>query len=64
MKELVESKSELAFGEVPYIGARLSYQEFDTKKLANMGFVMEIPFEEGINLTKRWIMEEEDEYQI
>lgn len=64
MKQIVESKSELKFGEVPFVGVSLSYNEFDTEKLQRMGFIPRISFEQGIDLTKKWILEEDDGYEI
>lgn len=61
MKEVTGSQSQLLFGEVPFAGAMLSYREFDTGKLAQMGFWPDIDFAQGIRLTKEWILEEERE---
>lgn len=56
-KEILNSTAELAFGEVPYSGVMLTYKEFDTKKLFDIGFTIEIPFEKGILMTSEWIKE-------
>lgn len=56
-KEILNSTAELAFGEVPYSGVMLTYKEFDTKKLFDIGFTIEVPFEKGILMTSEWIKE-------
>lgn len=56
-KEILNSTAELAFGEVPYSGIMLTYKEFDTKKLFDIGFTIEVPFEKGILMTSEWIKE-------
>lgn len=61
MKQVLDSTSELAFGEVEFRGVSLSYKEFDTSKLAKLGFVPQYTFEEGIQKTKEWILETGDE---
>ena len=62
MKQVLKSESNLLFGEVPFKGARLTYEEFDTKKLEKLGFVPEVSFTEGIRLTRNWILEGNNEY--
>ena len=57
-KEVLKSDSELAFGEVAFKGAALTYKEFDTHKLHGMGFKIEIPFKKGIQITGEWIKQE------
>lgn len=57
-KEILKSNAELAFGEVPFNGVMLTYQEFDTEKLFDMGFEIEVPFEKGILMTSEWIKRE------
>lgn len=59
MKEILNSDSELLFGKIPYRGAMLTYQEFDTKKISQLGFYPEITFEQGITFLKKWILEGE-----
>lgn len=56
-KEILNSTAELAFGEVPYSGVMLTYKEFDTNKLFDTGFTIEVPFEKGILMTAEWIKE-------
>lgn len=62
MKQTLCSDSELIFGKVPFSGAMLTYNEFDTAKLEKIGFVPEVTFAEGLKLTRDWILEEESEY--
>lgn len=62
MKKVLQSNSGLLFGAVPFAGASLSYHEFDTRKLEKMGFAPEVFFEQGVLLTRDWILEENDAY--
>lgn len=59
MKEILHSDSELLFGRIPYQSAMLTYKEFDTKKISQLGFRPEVPFEQGIALLQKWILEGE-----
>lgn len=56
MKSVLHSNSELLFGAIPFAGTMLTYKEFDTKKLQEMGFMPEVSFEEGIIRTRDWIL--------
>ena len=58
MKEVLMSKSELAFGEIPFCGALLSYKEFDTYKLEKLGFTPKITFAQGVRLVGEWMRED------
>ena len=60
MKEVVKSTSEIRFGAVPFTGAQLTYEEFDTAKIEQLGFTPKVSFEEGIRRTKEWIAEREN----
>jgi len=56
MRDAIDSKIELNFGEIPFTGALLKYDEFDMSKLSReLGFVPEISFEQGIEKTVEWI---------
>jgi nucleoside-diphosphate-sugar epimerase len=56
MRDAVDSKIELNFGEIPFKGALLKYDEFDMSKPSReLGFVPEISFEQGIEKTVEWI---------
>lgn len=59
IKEILGSNAELAFGDMPYNGTKLSYKEFDTNKLYDMGYCMEVSFQEGIIKTSEWIQRED-----
>lgn len=60
MKEVLESRSELGFGEVPFRGNGLSYNEFDTGRLVHLGFRPEVDFAKGIYLTREWMLKGEN----
>lgn len=50
----------LRFGDVPYSGANLSFEDFSNEKLAHdTGFVPIVPFEEGLMRTMAWLKEVE-----
>jgi UDP-glucose 4-epimerase len=56
MRDAVDNKIELNFGEIPFQGALLKYDEFDMSKLSReLGFVPEVTFEQGIGNTIEWI---------
>lgn len=59
MKEILHSESELLFGSIPFKSAMLTYKEFDTKKISQLGFIPETTFEQGIILLQNWILENE-----
>jgi len=60
IRDVVDINIEIAFGEIPYLGAMLMYNEFDTMKLYNeFGFIPEISFEQGIEMTAQWIYSNE-----
>jgi NAD dependent epimerase/dehydratase family. len=58
VKDILKSDSELAFGKVIFKGSKLTYKEFNTQKLYDMGFKIEIPFKKGILLTAESIRKE------
>ena len=64
MKEILESNSELMFGEVPFQGAMLDYKGLDTCKMERLGFKPEIDFPKGIKLTKEWIVGKKNDNQF
>lgn len=59
LKECLKSGSELAFGEIPLTGKNITYEEFDKKRLYDLGFVPEIDFETGALMVAEWIKEGE-----
>ncbi len=61
MKETLGSKSTLLFGKVPFSGPMMDYQELDTKRVEKLGFMPQVGFAHGINLTREWILEDESE---
>ncbi len=60
MREILGSKSELLFGEVPFKGAMLRYDEFDIHKIEYLGYKPEIDFSEGLNLMREWMVGKEN----
>ncbi len=56
MRDLVNKDIQLNFGEIPFQGALLKYNEFDTAKMnKEFGFEAEVSFEQGIKETIQWI---------
>jgi len=54
MKDIMESKSNLGFGQVPSSGHGLNYRDFDTEKmLREFGFSPSVSFEEGIQKMRK-----------
>lgn len=59
MKEYLNSSSILNFGAVDYVGAFLTYKEFDTNKIyKDLDFSCEVDFKTGIQLTAEWLLKE------
>lgn len=47
------------FGEIPYDGVSLTYEEFDRQRLKlDTGFACKIPFKEGILNNYKWLLEQ------
>lgn len=58
MKRTVGSLSRIELGKAPMSGTLLTYDEFDTDKInRDFGFTPKICFEQGLELTKRWILD-------
>lgn len=56
MYKALESKSDLQFGAVPKEAIQLDYDKLDTERLEReLGFIPEVPFEEGINRLSEWL---------
>ncbi len=56
MRDIVNKDLHLIFGEIPFIGASLNYNQLNTNKLySEFGFEAEISFEQGIRTTMQWI---------
>ena len=61
MKSVLGSASELKYGEVPFTGPLLAYNELGLSYLTELGFTPQFNFTEGVILTKNWITEVEYE---
>lgn len=59
MKRVLNSKSELRFGAIPFNRVGLNYTEFNTNSLETIGIVPKIDFSEGIMITRNWILKGE-----
>ena len=59
MRDVVSPGTELGFGELPFNGVSLTYDEFDKRSVyEDTGIEPSVPFAEGIRLTKEYIMKE------
>ena len=59
MKSIVDPKAELGFGDIPFEGIDISYNQFDLKKVEkDTGYVNQTSFEDGIRMTSEWIKKE------
>jgi len=59
MRDVVAPGAELGFGEIPFNGVSLSYDEFDKESVyKDTGIKPLVPFTEGIRLTKDFIVKE------
>lgn len=59
-KEL-NSKSEIKFGAISFQGKSLTYKEFNTNSLEELGVSLRTGFKDGIRSIKNWIMDNERE---
>lgn len=58
MRDCVDPKIQIGFGEFPFNGVSLTYKEFDIEAVKkDTGFVPEVPFGEGIKKTVKWLKE-------
>jgi len=58
MKDQVNPDIRIGLGEIPFNGVSLTYKEFDINAVReDTGFVLEIPFDEGIRRTIAWLKE-------
>lgn len=65
MQKALASDKEFIFGDVPFTGVSLSYNDYDcslTEK--DCGFKTEISFEEGIRRTMNWLKEQDNNAKI
>lgn len=60
MRDVINPTMELGMGELQFSGCSLDYTEFDTMGIfRDFGFVIDIPFEDGVKMTANWIRENE-----
>ena len=64
MKKILQSDSEIGFGDIEFEGPMLNYKEFDTYAVYELGFDIEVSFEDGIKKTKEWLLECDYEKRI
>ncbi len=58
LRDVVAPYAELGFGEIPFNGVTLTYNEFDIYAVKrDTGFIPEVSFAEGIRRTADWIRE-------
>ncbi len=61
IRDIVSPEVKIGIGDIPFNGISLSYTEFDINELEkDTGFICNVPFEEGIVKTCKWIREEMD----
>lgn len=56
MKEVLNSKSDLEFGKIPFNGRELDYSNINMQWFEKWNYIPEVSFKEGILLTQNWIM--------
>ena len=62
LRDVVRPEANLGFGELPFTGISLTYEEFDTELLyLHTGIEPKISFREGIVRTRDWIIKESGE---
>ncbi len=56
MRDIVSPNAELGFGDIPFKGIDISYEQFDVEKVKkDTGYINKISFENGIRMTSEWI---------
>ena len=56
MRDIVDPEAELGFGDIPFKGVDISYDQFDLKKVElDTGYRNEVPFAEGIRMTAEYV---------
>lgn len=56
MRDIVSPGTELGFGDIPFKGVDISYNQFDLKKVEkDTGYTNKVSFEQGIEMTFNWI---------
>lgn len=60
MKDIVAPNAELGFGDIPFKGVNVNYNQFELKQVEqDTGYKNKVSFEEGIRLTAEYIRKEE-----
>lgn len=60
MRDIVDPEAEIGLGDIPFKGADISYDQFDLKKVErDTGYVNQISFEKGIQMTADYIRGEQ-----
>lgn len=58
LRDEIDPKADLGFGDLPFNGVSLTYNEFNKELLClDTGVKPMVPFSEGICITKKWIAE-------
>lgn len=56
MRNIVAPETEMGFGEIPFNGVSVNYDQFDMKQIEkDTGYINQIPFEKGIAMTAGYI---------
>ena len=59
MRDIVDPEAELGLGDIPFKGVDISHSQFDLKKVErDTGYVNQIPFARGIQMTADYIRKE------
>ena len=59
LRDIVSPDTDLGFGDIPFSGISLTYEEFDKNQLyQDTGFIPKVSFSEGIQRTKQWLEKE------
>ena len=59
MRDIVAPGVKLGFGEIPFKGVSVNYNQFDLKQVEkDTGYINQIPFEKGITMTADYIRRE------
>lgn len=61
MRDVINPKAILGFGDIEFKGIDISYNQFDLKKVErDTGYINQVSFSEGIKLTKEFILKDID----
>lgn len=62
MRDIVDPTAEIGLGDIPFRGIDISYDQFDLKKVErDTGYVNQVSFAEGIQMTTDYIRNEEND---